>query len=238
MDKTEVKFGEWIEKGFNLYKENFGLLILASLVAVLLSSVSLGVLVGPMFAGMVLITLHLLDKKEPKPQVGDIFKGFNFFLNSFLFFLVWGIGLIVACSILSLVPCIGFLVAIFLVYAVQAALMFALFLIVDKERAFWPASMESFEKVKSNFWMFLALSVVAGLIGSIGSIACGIGVFITIPIQICILAVAYREVFAEIETPAVETPPPLEDKPSSDSGTTEEKRSSDTNGSDEPTQPG
>jgi len=24
MDKVQVKFGEWIEKGFNLYKKNFG----------------------------------------------------------------------------------------------------------------------------------------------------------------------------------------------------------------------
>jgi len=235
MDKTEVKFGEWIEKGFNLYKENFGLLVLASLIAVLLSSVTIGILAGPMFAGMVLITLHLFDKKEPKPEVGDVFKGFSFFLNTFLFFIVWGIGLLVVCFILSLIPCIGVFIAIFLVYAVQAALMFALFLIVDKDMAFWPASMESFEKVKSNFWMFLALTVVAGIIGSIGSIACGVGVFITAPIQLCILAVAYREVYSAVETPAVETPPAIEKETPPDSEVAEEKPPSDTEGSDEDT---
>ena len=33
MDKAEVRFGEWFEKGFNLYKENLGTLVLASLIA-------------------------------------------------------------------------------------------------------------------------------------------------------------------------------------------------------------
>jgi mannitol-specific phosphotransferase system IIBC component len=42
MEKVEVKFGEWIENGFNLYKNNFGILVLASLVAVVLSAVTVG----------------------------------------------------------------------------------------------------------------------------------------------------------------------------------------------------
>jgi hypothetical protein len=50
MEKVEVKFGEWIEEGFNLYKANFGPLVLASLLAILLSSVSFGILTGPMMA--------------------------------------------------------------------------------------------------------------------------------------------------------------------------------------------
>ena len=47
MEKVEVKFGEWIEKGFNLYKENIATLILATIVAILLSAVTLGILAGP-----------------------------------------------------------------------------------------------------------------------------------------------------------------------------------------------
>ncbi|MBW2202607.1 MAG: hypothetical protein JRF52_00565, partial [Deltaproteobacteria bacterium] len=93
MDEVEVKFGEWIEKGFNLYKENFGILVLASLIAVVLSMVTVGVLAGPMAAGVILITLGLADKKEPKPEVGTLFKGFEYFLDSFLFVILWGIAL-------------------------------------------------------------------------------------------------------------------------------------------------
>lgn len=208
MDKVQVKFGEWMENGFNLYKNNFVILVLASLVAVVLSVVTLFILAGPMIAGILLITMALFDKQEPKPEVGDLFKGFDFFLNSFLFVFVWGIALIIVSFLLGLVPCVGQLAALFVVYAAQAFLMFGLFLIVDKNMEFWPASMESFNKVKTNFWPFLALSIVSSIIGSIGAIACGIGVVVTAPIQACILTVAYRDIFGEAGTPVIteETP--------------------------------
>ena len=199
MEKVEVKFSEWIERGFNLYKANFGTLVLASLIAWALSCVTVGILTGPMLAGLLLITLGLFDKKEPKPEFGQVFKGFDYFLNSFLYVLVWGVALFVVSLLLNIIPCIGQVAALFVIYAAQAVLMFGLFLIVDKKADFWPASMESLDKVKANFWPFLGLSVVSGIIGSIGAIACGIGVVVTAPIHACILTVAYREVFAEVE---------------------------------------
>ena len=211
MDKVEVKFGEWFEQGFNLYKKNFGVLVLASLIAWALGIVTLGILLGPMVAGIYIICLGLIDKKEPKPVVGDLFQGFQYFLNSFLFILVWGVLSFVAAFLLTLVPCVGQMAAIALVYVVQAFLMFGLFLIVDKEMDFWPASMESYYKVKTNFWPFLAVAVVAGLIGGIGAVACGIGMAITLPIQACIFTVAYRDVFREGETlPQIEESPSAE----------------------------
>lgn len=204
MEKVEVKFGEWIGEGFNLYKDNFGTLVLASLIAWVLSAVTFGILAGPMFAGLLLITLSLFDKKEPKPEFKEVFNGFNYFLNSFLFIIVWGVAILVASFLLALVPCIGQIAAILLVYVVQAFLMFGLFLIVDRQMEFWPASMESFNKVKTNFWPFLGLSVVSSIIGWIGSIACGIGVAVTGPIYVCILTVAYREVFGQVASPPID----------------------------------
>jgi uncharacterized membrane protein len=218
---NDVKFGEWIEKGFNLYKENFAVLVLATLIAVILSAVTFFVLAGPMMAGVLLITLSLLDRKEPKPQVGDIFKGFDYFLNTFLFVFVWGVGLALVSLILFFIPCVGLLVAMALFFAAQAFLMFGPFLIVDGGMDFWPASMESFNKVKTNFWPFLALALVAGIIGSIGEIACGIGIVLTLPIQACILAVAYREVFSDAKAPADDSGKPFADAKSQGQGAEE-----------------
>ena len=48
--------------------------------------------------------------------------------------------------------------------------------------------------------------IVAGLIGSVGALACGIGIFFTIPITIILLTVAYREFFPA-ESQAASTPP-------------------------------
>jgi uncharacterized membrane protein len=150
-----------------------------------------------MLAGLALVTLQLLDGKEPRPEAGKVFKGFDYFLQSFLFVVVWGIGILIVSIILGGIPVLGQLTSIAFVYAAQAFLMFGMFLIVDRQMDWLPASMESIDIVKANFWPFFGLSTVAGIIGSLGAIACGIGVVFTIPIQGCILAVAYRDVFVD-----------------------------------------
>ena len=202
MEKVDVRFGEWIEEGFNLYKNNFSTLVLASVIALVLSTVTIGILVGPMIAGLVIITLRLLKKEQPEPDAGKVFRGFDYFLNAFLFMVVWGIAIFAGSFILAIFPCIGQLLSLFLVYAAQAFLMFGIFLIVDKQMNFWPASMESIQTVKTNFWPFFGLSTVASIIGSVGAIAFGIGIVLTIPIQICILAVAYRDIFNAAKRPS------------------------------------
>jgi len=195
MTDVTNKFGDWIKEGFDIYKNNLGLLIVASLIAVLLTAVTLGILGGPMSAGMVLIVLKLRDGSQPPPVAGDVFQGFQYFLPSFLFFIVWGLIILAGTVILSFIPCLGQIASICLCLAAGAFLMFGLFLIVDKKMDFWTASMASIDKVKPAFFPFLGLAVVAGIIGYIGALACGIGVIITMPIYFTILAVTYRDVF-------------------------------------------
>jgi uncharacterized membrane protein len=195
MQKIDVNLGHWIEAGFNLYKNNFVTLVLAALIALVLSTVSIGILTGPMIAGLIIIVLQLLRKEEPKPEAGVVFRGFGFFLNSFLFTVIWGIAILIGSLLVGWFPIIGQLLSLFFVYAAQAFLMFGLYLIVDKQMDFWPASQVSIQTVRTNFWPFFGLAAVASIIGSIGAIAFGIGVVLTIPIQICILAVAYQEIF-------------------------------------------
>ena len=195
MQKNQVKFGEWIEEGFSLYRQNFKTLVLATIFVVVIGAVTAGILAGPMLAGLALVILDLRDRKEPRPEAGMVFKGFDYFAHSFLFVTVWGIGIFIASIILGVLPVIGHLASLFVAYAAQALLMFGLFLIVDRRMEFWPASMESINTVKSNFWPFFGLSLVAGIIGSFGVIAFGVGVVFTIPIQGCILTVAYRKVY-------------------------------------------
>lgn len=195
MQKTTVKLGEWIEAGFNLYKENFTTLVLAALIALVLSTVSIGILTGPMIAGLILMTLQLLRKEVPKPEAGRIFSGFSFFLDSFLFTVIWAIAILIGSLVLGWFPIIGQLLSLFFIYVAQTFLMFGLYLIVDRRMGFWPASQESIQTVKHNFWPFFGLAAIAGIIGSIGALAFGIGIVLTIPIQICILAVAYQEIY-------------------------------------------
>ncbi len=128
MEQVEVKFGNWIQTGFDLYKQNIGALILPSALAIIISGVTFGILAGPMMVGLILVTLRLLDKSEPKPAPGDVFQGFNYFIPAFLFAVVWGIVFFV----LSMIPFLGLL----LVLAGGTFLMFGLFLIADKKMEF------------------------------------------------------------------------------------------------------
>ena len=202
MQKVQVRLGNWIEAGFNLYKNNFGTLVLAAVIALVLSTVSIGLLAGPMIAGLVIVTLQLLRKEAPKPDAGRVFRGFNYFLNSFLFITVWGIAILIGSFILALFPVIGQLLSLFFLYAAQTFLMFGMYLIVDRQLNFLPASRESIQTVKTNFWPFFGLSAIASIIGSIGALAFGIGIVLTIPIQACILAVAYQKIFGRTGQPS------------------------------------
>jgi hypothetical protein len=195
MQKVDVKIGKWLEDGFTLYKNNFKTLVLAAIIGLVLSTVSIGILAGPMIAGLIIITLQLIRQEDPKPEVGAVFRGFSYFLNAFLFTVIWGIAIVVGSLMVGWFPIIGQLLSLFFVYAAQAFLMFGLYLIVDKQMNFWPASQESIQAVKTNFWPFFGLAAIASIIGSIGAIAFGIGVVLTIPIQICIITVAYQEIF-------------------------------------------
>ena len=133
MQKATVKIGEWIEEGFNLYKNNFGTLVLTAIIALVLTAITIGILAGPMLAGLVMITLRLLRKEHPEPDPGKVFRGFDYFLNAFLFLLVWGTAIFVGSLILQVFPGVGQLLSLFFVYAAQAFLMFGIFLAV-----FWP----------------------------------------------------------------------------------------------------
>ncbi len=199
MEPPQVHLSDWIEKGFKQYKENISIVIPASFIALILSVCSAGILAGPMLSGVLIITLGLLDRREPKPMVSDLFKGFRFFLHSLLFVVIWGIVVSAGTLLVLSLPGVGQLAALFFVYAAQAFLMFGPFLIVDRNMDFRSASVVAFQTVKGNFWSFLSVSAIASVVGSIGVVLFGIGIILTAPLQICILTVAYRAVFGVVK---------------------------------------
>ena len=197
MEQVMVNLGEWLEKGFRLYRANMLKLIPATFIALILSVTTVGILAGPMLSGLLLITLALLRRQHPEPEIFQIFKGFRFFVNGVVFVLGWSLVVSAGSLILLMIPGVGQLVVLFFIYSAQAFLMFGPFLIVDRDMDFWAATLKSFNTVKGNFWPFLSVSAVAGVIGSIGCIFFGIGIIVTVPLQLCILTVAYEAVFTE-----------------------------------------
>lgn len=192
MKNDSAHIGVWLERGFNLYRANLDVLIPASAIAFVLGICTLGVLLGPMLAGLMAIILCLLDRTAVKPQTGDVFKGFECFVQSFLFILLW---FMIPLGVLFWVPHIGWLLMMAWKFMVLPLGIFGLFLILERNLDFWTASVESIEIVRRRYWPLAAVHIIAGVFGSLGTMACGIGVVITMPLYFCVMAVVYRDVF-------------------------------------------
>ena len=190
---TEVKFEEWIKQGFDLFKDNAVVLIVAGLIVGVLSSVTMGILAGPLLGGFFLMILRLLDGE--KVEIGEVFHGFQYFLPTFLFTLVFGIAIFFVPLILGHLPVIGGVAAPLGALVLETFVMFALPLIVDRKLDFWAASMRSVEIVKQLFWPLLGLHVLVSIIAFAGVILCGIGTIFTAPLAFCVLIVVYRAYF-------------------------------------------
>lgn len=200
MERREVKINEWLLEGFELYKGHISFLIMCSLVVFIFSAVTAGILAGPLLCGLILVIFRLHDNDTEGLKYGEVLRGFQFFGASVLFVLVWGCGIGLAVALLNFIPFIGQVAALAVSAAMFSLLMFGLFLIVDKGLGFSAASMESINVVKSNPWPFIGFGSMTMVIGMIGSVLCGVGVVLTLPLQFCMLAIAYREIFSGVVT--------------------------------------
>lgn len=145
--------GQWFEQGVKLYMRNIGVLFCASTLTVLFSAVTLGILAGPMLAGTLLMVFKLIDNSSPKPEIRDIFQGFEFFKQSFMLCFGFGLLSLSLYYILSYPPVIGIigsLAAYLFTLVLSTILFFALCLIVDGRLSASRALGESVEIVKSN----------------------------------------------------------------------------------------
>ena len=196
--------GTALNKGWALYKENFGLVFLSSLLVGLIAGVSCGICGGPMLCGLAGILLAILRRKDPKPTVGNVFDGFSKFLAAFVTLLVLGILFFAASAVLMVVPVLGALASILLNWAVSPAVsVWAAFLIADQDATIGEAIGTSIKLIgQKEFWSIILVVFVAGLLSGLGIIACGIGLLFTMPLYYCMVAAAYEEVYGGEPAPS------------------------------------
>jgi uncharacterized membrane protein len=72
---------------------------------------------------------------------------------------------------------------------------FTLPLVIDKNLSFGAAMKTSWQRVNQHWWHVFGLTILAGLIGIIGLLGCGIGVLFTIPIGFAIMMCGYETIF-------------------------------------------
>lgn len=216
---ANVRWGEWISEGWQMFADNWQVWVLQMLIMFLVFAVpsvplylmmftvsvatepgqppelpamffplagGIGIfslLVGPfLFSG-----LHKTAFKQLRGEpisVGDLFSGGDIFLRV--------LGAFIAFIFFSI---LGFLLCILPAYVVGGLLFFTIPLIVERNLSVGEALSASYNAVKSNWFMFTLFAVVVGILASLGSFACYIGLLATYPLQFTISAIAYRDVF-------------------------------------------
>ena len=186
--EMKFDFGTEMSNGFNLFKENMGLLILSSFLASLLGLLTCTVLMGPMIVGMFLIVSRLLKKDPSVPQVGDVFKGFDYFLNAFLLYLIF----MVCSTVLGIIPVIGYFFSMILGPLAWWGLMFIAYENLSTIDAIKKVINET---TSGNFFNQLLFAFVANIIAVSGMFLCGVGALFTVPISYCMMACCYQATY-------------------------------------------
>ena len=181
-----MDIGKSIQESLDLYMKNFATLFVAGLVATLLSAVTLGILAGPLFGGFIILCLKLL-KGEPG-EFNEIFAHFDKFGPTFIVFLLY-----LVFAIICMIPVLGWLVGIVLGPVVAFIFIFAVTLIIEKDMLPIDAIKKGLALFQTNPAMNWLYVLVFAILGSVGAIACGIGVILTLPFTYVGLARAYQE---------------------------------------------
>ena len=189
-----AQVGTCLSKGWKIYKENFGLILLATLITGLISFFTCNICAGPMLCGLFGILLALIRGQEQKPKVGDLFKGFSKFLPAFLVTLVLFLCFTVIDIIFVIVPLLGLLADLLLCFLYPTIMVLAILLVADQNATFGEAFSAPLNMIgKKPFWSFFLVVFVASLIAGLGFMLCGIGLLFTMPIFYCMVAAAYDE---------------------------------------------
>lgn len=210
-----AKVGTTFNRAMEVYKKNFVPICVAALLAGLVGAVSCGICTAPLLCGVFAMILKAMRDSNAQLNIGDVFQGFSkFFVPAFVGCLVLSLINQAATAILVCIPIIGWIALVVVAIAMSAAMLWSLFLVTDQGATVGDAITVPLKLLKDKrFWSVVLVTFVACLIGSVGAIACGVGVLVTMPFAYCMIAAAYEEAYAGGTTSAEEQQPPAAEIP-------------------------
>jgi len=237
MQNTEFQTGvirpiECFKEGWELIKDQYWLIFAIVLVGMLIGGlIPFGIGVGAMFCGIYYCLFQKMNGQ--KVEFEGLFKGFNYFVPGLIATLIIIIPSIIAMLFLygSIIAVFvastdsrgrisdeaGFLiVGTLLVEGVgvglllgclHALVMFAYPLIVDKNMSGFDAFKLSAKAVWKNLPGVVGLIVCEFVLGIIGYLMLGIGLYLVLPIMFAGVLVAYRKIFPASDKADFAAPP-------------------------------
>jgi len=167
---TAGDFGASFNTVTTIWKDNLGDLVLLTLIFCLVAWVPIAN-VG--FIAGYTRSLMKVFRGQGKAAVGDIFNAWDCFANLLVYLVLY----LVAVVLLSFIPFLGTL-AVLALYFVVAPGMLA---IIDKKLGAIDAFKWSLATIQKDAVNWLLAILVGGILGSVGAIALGIGIIITLP---------------------------------------------------------
>ncbi len=211
------RFGDYISNAFNLYKENFGNMLLATIFVFILSIIP--------FCGMMAIGNFYKYCRKVKNGIAaepaEIFNFDDFSKYILVQIIMLGLGFAILLPMLFLAPLIshygdqsgslGLMILASYAFVVFAAILYfavkifyisglIAFLGISDFNTLWKMSSEM---SKGNFLQIIFFAIVVSIIAELGVIACGVGIIFTIPIYYISYYFANEDAVDQI-TPNVE----------------------------------
>jgi uncharacterized membrane protein len=165
-------------EAWDLFKNDFVLWVVAGLLMIIVTIVSLGILSGPMTVGYI----QLIEKRRSgQPgSVTDIFDGFSHFGASLIASLLIGVGVFIGLF-LFIMP--GLLFGLSMAFTFHA-------IAIDGEDA-TSAMGRSFNLIKENFALAAVFLVIVLVLSGLGG-AVVFGTLVTMPFTMLLMTLAYH----------------------------------------------
>ncbi|HKV38490.1 MAG TPA: hypothetical protein VJX67_04690 [Blastocatellia bacterium] len=189
-----IKIASWISEGWAVYRENWLLMSMASLLGGFLSVCTAGILAGPMLMG--LFGMAFRTMRNERPQLGDLFSWEGRFLQALLAFVIifvvtvaMGGGLGHSAGIFS--P-LGVVIDPFLTIGMLLTIPLILDARMDLAAAVNQVGRLICSRDAIKWWV---AGLVFAVLQTLGLVGCGVGILVTFPWVVSSAAVAYRDVF-------------------------------------------
>ena len=200
-----VTIEQWFTEGWELYKRHPVTFFFASLLGALICiPPAFLFFAAPLYAGLYYMALKSM--RGEKPRIRDTFTGFRRYWGAL--FLWW---LFLIAYIVLYTTTIGILV-VPLLWAVS---MLAFPLLIDERRGVGSAFGAAFKvvftwKSCARFWLY---GLIVPLVSILGILGFGFGLFITVPLAVCVQVIAYRDIFKPEEAFQQEVHEPWQEYP-------------------------
>ncbi len=193
-----MDIGKNLQQSFHLYRQHFGTLLLACLIAGVLAVITFGILAGPLAGGLLALGLKLA--RGEKGEFKEIFAHFDQFIPALLVTLMlWTAALVI--WVITAIPAVGWIVNLIAGPALGLLYWLTIGFVVDQKMKPLEALRRSIDCCAAEplpLWLYALLT---GILGGIGAVVLGIGVILTLPFGIVGLTLAYQQLATKEAVP-------------------------------------